>query len=34
MQYTCDQLKLNKETWANSVEEYEKKMIETDNEGV
>lgn len=34
MQYTCDQLKVNADIWAGSVDEYEKKMIETSNEGI
>ena len=34
MQYTCVELKKNKEIWATTVEEYEKKMVETSNEGI
>lgn len=34
MEYTLEQLKENKETWTKATEEYEKKMVETSNEGV
>jgi cAMP-specific phosphodiesterase 4 len=34
MQYTCDQLKSNKESWGKLVDEYEKQREENSNENV